>query len=260
MPASLPRKHLRVSAWRCRIYLHFCIGPIRCPLSRMAARHWSDQRRAAVSLCNTETGDLRIADSSSRNAVNFSSARTTKRFRSRCGRGQRDRNARARGRILPLLLSTRQRFSPRHIDVSSLRWTAHGFPKACDHKYLFNHRLDRFDHRLDRFDHRLSKRCSALGCVNTLADWSTFKSAAGTVSNSHSYSLASIKSNPHTHSYADSEPDTITKPWIYASASPTSTPPPIAVVERNRRFAIPTDHRARNRASRPYSYRLGSQL
>jgi hypothetical protein len=75
---------------------------------------------------------------------------------------------------------------------------------------LNNHRLDRFDHHLDSFDHRLSKRCSAIGCVDTLADWSTFKSGAGTVSDYHSYSLASIKSNPH--SYADSEPDTITKP------------------------------------------------
>jgi hypothetical protein len=24
----------------------------------------------------------------------------------------------------------------------------HGFPKACDNKYLFDHRLDRFDHPL----------------------------------------------------------------------------------------------------------------
>lgn len=102
----------------------------------------------------------------------------------------------------------------------------HGFPKACDHKYLFGHRLDRLDHRVDRFDHCLSKRCSALGCINTLADWSTFKSAAGTVSDSHPHSRACIKSN--THSYADSEPDTITKPSTCASASPAPTPPSIA--------------------------------
>jgi len=37
MPTSLPTKHPRVSAWLCRIYLQLCIGPIRCPLSRMAA-------------------------------------------------------------------------------------------------------------------------------------------------------------------------------------------------------------------------------
>jgi hypothetical protein len=109
---------------------------------------------------------------------------------------------------------------------SRLKMNRHGFPKACDHKCLFDHRLDRFDHRLDRFDHRLSKRCSALGCINTLADWSTSKSPAGTVANPHSHSRACIKSN--THSYADSEPDTITKPSTCASASPTFTPPQIA--------------------------------
>jgi len=108
-----------------------------------------------------------------------------------------------------------------------LKMNCHGFPKACDHKYLFDHRLDRFDHRLDRFDHCLSKRCSALGCVNTFADWSTFKSAAGTVPNSHSHSRACIKSN--THSYADSQPDTITKPSTCRNASPTFTPPQIAL-------------------------------
>ena len=32
MPATLPREDRRVSAWLCRIYLHFRIGPIRCPL------------------------------------------------------------------------------------------------------------------------------------------------------------------------------------------------------------------------------------
>jgi hypothetical protein len=102
----------------------------------------------------------------------------------------------------------------------------HGFPKAFDHKYLFDHRLDRFDHRLDRFDHRLSKRCSALGCINTLADWSTF-TAAGTVPNSDPHSRACIKSN--THSYADSELDTITKPSTCRNASPTFAPPQIAL-------------------------------
>jgi len=108
----------------------------------------------------------------------------------------------------------------------------HGFPEACDHKYLFDHRLDRFDHRPDRFDHHRSKRFSAPGCINTLANWfaaiqSTFKSAAGTVPNSHPHSRACIKSN--THSYGDSEPDTITKPSTCWNASPTFTPPQIAL-------------------------------
>ena len=103
----------------------------------------------------------------------------------------------------------------------------HGFPKACDHKYLFNDRLDRFDYRLDRFDHRRSQRCSALGCVDTFADWSTFKSTSGTVPNSCSHSRACIKSN--THCYADSEADTITKPSTRRNASPTFTPSQIAL-------------------------------
>ena len=115
----------------------------------------------------------------------------------------------------------------RHAAVSGLRWTADGFPKACDPKYLFDRRLDRFDHHLDRFDYRLGKRCSALGCINTLADWSTFKSAAGTVPNSHPHSRACIKSN--THSYADSQPDTITKRSTCRNASPTFTPSQIAL-------------------------------
>ena len=102
----------------------------------------------------------------------------------------------------------------------------HGYPKACDYKYLFDHRLDRFDRRLDRFDHLVSKRCSALGCINTLADWSTFKCAAGTVPNSYSHSRACVKGN--SDSYADSEPDTITKPSTWRNASPTFTPPQIA--------------------------------
>jgi hypothetical protein len=96
----------------------------------------------------------------------------------------------------------------RHVAVSGLRWTTDGFPKACDHKHLSDHRLDRFDHRLDRFDYRLSKRRSALGCIDTLADWSTFNSAVGTVPDFHPNSRACTKSN--THSYADSQPDTIT--------------------------------------------------
>jgi hypothetical protein len=124
-----------------------------------------------------------------------------------------------------------------------LRMNCHGFPKGCDNKYLFNHRLDRFNHRLDRVDHRLSEICSALGCLNTLADWSTFKSAAGKVSDSHSHSRACIKSN--THSYPDSEPDTITKPSTCPSASPTSAPPPIAshpvrVTRTTRQIQAPT--------------------
>jgi hypothetical protein len=42
MPASLPRKAQRVSAWLCRIYLHFCIDPIRCPLleTQVIQRTW----------------------------------------------------------------------------------------------------------------------------------------------------------------------------------------------------------------------------
>jgi hypothetical protein len=103
----------------------------------------------------------------------------------------------------------------------------HGFPKACDYKYLFNHRLDRFDRRLNRFDHLVGKRCSALGCINTLADWSTFKCAAGTVPNSYSHSRACVKGN--SGSYADSEPNTITKPSTCWNASPTFTPPQIAL-------------------------------
>ena len=113
----------------------------------------------------------------------------------------------------------------RHVAVSGLRWTADGFPKACDHKYFSDHRLDRFDHRLDRFDYRLSKRCSALGCINTLADWSTFNSAVGTVPKSHPYSRG-VKSQ--TGSYAHSEPDSITKPSTCRNASPTFAPPQIA--------------------------------
>ena len=107
-----------------------------------------------------------------------------------------------------------------------LKMNRHGFSKACDHKYLFDRRLDRFDHRFDRFDHCRSKRCPAPGCINTLANWSTFKSAAGTVRNSRPHSRACIKSN--THSYADSEPDTITKSSTCRNASQTFTPPQIA--------------------------------
>ena len=128
---------------------------------------------------------------------------------------------------MPLFRSTWHANFPASRRRFRLKMNCHGFPKACDHKYLFNHRLDRFDHRLDRFDHRLSKRCSALGCINTLADWSTFNSAAGTVPNSHPHSRACIKSN--THSYADSQPDTITKRSTCRNASPTFTPSQIAL-------------------------------
>lgn len=114
----------------------------------------------------------------------------------------------------------------RQVAVSGLRWTTDGFPKACDHKCLSDHRLDRFDHHLDRFDNRLSERRSALGRINTLPHWSTFNSAAGTVPNSHPHSRACIKSN--THSYADSESDTITKPSTCRNPSRTFTPPQIA--------------------------------
>ena len=47
----------------------------------------------------------------------------------------------------------------------------HGFPKACDHKYLFDHRLDRFDvsivlardaRRLDVLTHSLIGQPSSL--------------------------------------------------------------------------------------------------
>jgi hypothetical protein len=105
------------------------------------------------------------------------------------------------------------------------KMNCHGFPKTCDHKY-FDRRFDRFDYRFDRFKHHLSKGCSALGCINTLADWSIFKPAAGTIPNSHPHSRACIKSN--TRSYADSEPDTITKSSTCRNA-PTLTPPPIAL-------------------------------
>jgi len=103
----------------------------------------------------------------------------------------------------------------------------HGFTKTCDHKYLFDHRPDRFGHRVNHFDHRFGKRCSTLGCINTLADWSTFKSAAGTVPKSHPHSRACIKSS--THSYGNSEPDTITKPSTCWNTPPTFTPPQIAL-------------------------------
>ena len=68
---------------------------------------------------------------------------------------------------------------------------------------------------------------ASLFCVNTLADWSTFKSAAGTVPNSHPHSRACIKSN--THSYADTQPHTITKRSTCRNASPTFTPSQIAL-------------------------------
>ena len=133
------------------------------------------------------------------------------------------------------LFSTPQQF----YNVSRRFWrkmNAHGFQKARDNKRLFDHRVDRFNHRLDRYDHHLSEICSAFGSVNTLADWSTFESDTGTVANSHSYSRACIKSN--THSYRDSEPDTITNRSTRANASPTSRSPPIVVHPAR---LIPTD-------------------
>jgi hypothetical protein len=85
MPASLPRKHRRVSAW--------CVESIYTSVSaRYVVRCLEWQRvtdqidAAAVSLCNTETGDLCVADSSSRNAVSFSSARRTNASRHRDAR------------------------------------------------------------------------------------------------------------------------------------------------------------------------------
>jgi len=145
-----------------------------------------------------------------------------------------------------------------------LKMNCHGFPKAGDREYLFDHRLDGFDHRLDRFDHRLSKRCSALGCINALADWSTFKSAAGTIPNAHPHSRACIESN--THTYADCEPDTISKPSTCRNASPTFTPPQIAlhpvrvirVYDAAGSVIKKREHTGDFIA--PYSYRLGSQL
>jgi hypothetical protein len=103
----------------------------------------------------------------------------------------------------------------------------HGFPKARDDKYLFDHRLDRFDHHLDHFDRPPSKRCSALGRINTLADWSTFKSTAGTVPSCHPHSRTCIKGD--THSYAGSQPDAITKSSTSWNAPPTFTPTQIAL-------------------------------
>jgi hypothetical protein len=57
-----------------------------------------------------QSPQARIANSSSRNAVSFSSARTTKRFPSRCCDPrlrfgwQRDRDARAQGRFQSVLI------------------------------------------------------------------------------------------------------------------------------------------------------------
>jgi hypothetical protein len=108
----------------------------------------------------------------------------------------------------------------------------HGLPKACDNKYLFDHRLDRLNYRLDHFDHRLSEICSALGCINTLADWSTFKSDTGTIPDTDSHRNACTEGN--TRNYPDPKPDAVTKSSLYASASShSSPPPPIASAERN---------------------------
>ena len=132
------------------------------------------------------------------------------------------------------------------------KMNCHGFPKACDHKYLFDDRLDRFDHRLDRFDHRLSKRCSALGCINTLADRSTCNSLAGTVSDSYPHSRACLKSN--TRSYADSESDAIAKPSTCRNASPAFTPPQIAL----RLAQVIRVYRATGNVIEPYKTRAKS--
>jgi hypothetical protein len=77
------------------------------------------------------------------------------------------------------------------------------------------------------FDHRLGEICFALGHANRRtgcvpAIYSTFKSDAGTIPDSHS--CAYTKGN--THSYP--KPYAVTKSSAYASASPASTPPPIA--------------------------------
>jgi len=129
-----------------------------------------------------------------------------------------------RGSFAP---DTATRIFPGHVALFRLKMNRHGFTKTCDHKYLFDHYPDRFGHRVHCFDHRFGKRCSTPGCTNTLADWSTFKSAARTVPKSHPHSRAGIKSN--THSYGDSEPDTITKPSTCWNAPPTFTPPQIAL-------------------------------
>ena len=121
-----------------------------------------------------------------------------------------------------------------------------GFPKVRDNRCL----VDRFDGRLDRSDHRLSEIRSAVGCINRLAGcFAAFRATAGTVPNPHSHSRAYIKGN--TRSYPDSEPDTITKPSTFASASPTFTPPPIAITssasDSRLRCGWPRDRDARAR-------------
>jgi hypothetical protein len=105
-----------------------------------------------------------------------------------------------------------------------LKMNCHGLPKARDNKYLFDHRLDRFNYRLDHFDHRLSEICSALGCINTLADWSTFKSDTGRIPDAHSHRNARTEGNTPNYPGVDA----VTKSSPHASASPTQTPPPIA--------------------------------
>ncbi len=79
------------------------------------------------------------------------------------------------------------------------------------------------------FDHRPGEICFALGHANRRTDCvaaiqSTFKSDAGTIPDSNSHSFAYTKSN--THSYP--EPYAVTKSSPCASASPASTPSPIA--------------------------------
>ncbi len=83
------------------------------------------------------------------------------------------------------------------------------------------------DRRSGIFDHRLGEICFASGHANRCADCvpascSTFKSSGGTIPDSHR--RAYTKGN--THRYR--EPYAVTKFSPFASASPASTPSPIA--------------------------------
>ena len=65
MPASLPREAQRVSAWLCRIYLHFCIDPIRCPLleTQVIQRIWiGPLSRTRINLTSKKAGVDLISD------------------------------------------------------------------------------------------------------------------------------------------------------------------------------------------------------
>src|SRR5215475_6774458 len=106
-------------------------------------------------------------------------------------------------------LASRRRFR--------LKMNSHVFPKAGDNKCLFDHRLDRFNHRLDHLDHRRSEICSALGCINTLADWSTFKPDTGTIPDAHSHRNGGTEGNTCSYSRVDA----VTKSSPHASASTT---------------------------------------